>query len=132
MLVYAEVNLSTDIPYWFMRETFYSHFDQNDFLDRDVKDVKVAYLKDWFHTIADGNHRFYIPVIGAINGRTDLIGSRHRLAVLLPYLDELPIAVATACLSPEERRFLEAIPKRVLDQSQPFWIPDLPICEKLP
>ncbi len=132
MLVYAEVNLNTDIPYWFTRETFYSDFDQNDFMARDVLEVQAAYLKDWFHIAEDGKHQFYIPVVGTVDGRTDLISSRHRLAVLLPYLDELPIAFATADLYSEERQFLDAIPKRVLDINQPFWIPDLPICDKLP
>jgi hypothetical protein len=132
MLVYAEVNLHTDVPYWFTRETFYAYFDQDDFLDRDIKEVQTAYLKDWFHTTTDGNHRFYIPVVGTVNGKTDLIGSRHRLAVLLPYLDELPIAVATADFTPEAQQFFDAIPKRALDQNQPFWIPDLPIRDNLP
>lgn len=131
-MVYAEVNQHTDVPYWFTCETFYKYFDQDDFMDRDIKEVRAAYLKDWFHVTSEGNYRFYIPVVSVVNGRTDLIGSRHRLAVLLPYLDELPIAVATAFLTPEAQRVLDAIPKRSLDQTQPFWIPDLPIYDKLP
>ncbi len=132
MLVYVIVNQPTDIPYWFTRDVFYDYFDYHDFMDRDIENVQAAYLREWFHTTADGKECFYIPVVSVAYGRTDLIGSRHRLAVLLPHLDELPIAIATAFLTPEAQRFLDAIPKRQLDQSQQFWIPDLPICDKLP
>ncbi|HNQ85695.1 MAG TPA: hypothetical protein PLY14_07020 [Deltaproteobacteria bacterium] len=132
MQVYAIVNQPTDIPYWFTRDVFYDYFDQHDFMDRDIENVQFAYLREWFHTTEDGKQWFYIPVVSVAYGRTDLIGSRHRLAVLLPHLDELPIATATAFLTPEARQVLDSIPKRELDQRQPFWIPDLPIFEKLP
>jgi hypothetical protein len=132
MQVYAKTNGDTDIPYWFTREIFYMHFDQADFLDRDVQEVQAAYLNDWFHTTDEGICRFNIPVVSAVDGKTDLVGSRHRLAVLLPHLEELPIAVATAHLSLEAERFLDRIPKRALDRTIPFWIPDLPVYDELP
>lgn len=132
MKVFAALNHPADKPHWITRDTFYKYFDQEDFLNRDIKDIQPAYLKDWFHTSADGRILFYIPVVSAMNGKTDLIGSRHRLAVLLPYLEELPIAIATGQLQIDARRFLETIPKRPLDTAMSFWIPDFPICEKLP
>jgi hypothetical protein len=132
MQVYAEMQLDTDIPYWFTRETFHNCFDQPDFLDRDIVEVEPAYLSAWFAATEEATPRFCIPVVSAVDGRTDFIGSRHRLAVLLPHLDELPIAVVTAHLAPESQRFLDRIPRRVLDRAQPFWIPDFPRCDKLP
>ena len=132
MQVFAEVNLPTDKPHWIAREDFLTYFDQEDFLNRNVRDVQAAYLRDWFHTTSDGRIMFYIPVVGALNGKTDLIGSRHRLAVLLPHLELLPIAIATLQFQPDALRFLETIPKRLLDPSKQFWIPDLPIREILP
>jgi hypothetical protein len=132
MMVYAVVNQSTDIPYWFARETFYEYSDQKDFLDRDIKEVQAAYLADWFDITSERLCRFYIPAVSAIYSKTDLMGSRHRLAVLLPYLYELPIVIATAFLSPGAQEFLNSVPKRLLDHSQPLCIPEFPICEKLP
>jgi hypothetical protein len=133
MQVFAAVNLITDEPHWIKREDFYRYFDQKDFLDREVQEVQPAYLNDWFHTSKDGKVEFYIPVVGVSDGKTDLIGTRHRLAVLLLYLDLIPIAFAMGFLLQEDaRRFLATIPKRPLDLSEPLWIPDLPIKEKLP
>lgn len=132
MQVFAGINCPTDEPHWITREAFYKYFDQDDFLNRTVQDVQAAYLKDWFYKSDDGRLMFYIPVVGAIAGRTDLIGSRHRLAVLLPHLEELPIAIARGHLQPDGLRFLDTIPKRPLDATIPFWIPDLPIRATLP
>jgi hypothetical protein len=132
MEVFAEVNLPTDIPHWVTREDFYRYFDQADFVNREVQDVQAAYLKDWFHTTEDGTIKFLIPIVCTLGARTDLIGSRHRLAVLLPLLHELPIAFATRHLQADARRFLETIPKRPLNLAEPFWIPDLPIRDTLP
>jgi hypothetical protein len=125
MQVLVGINLPTDQPHWVAREDFYRYFDQDDFNNRDIKDVQSAYLEEWFHEDKEvGITRFMIPVVGAIGENTDLISSRHRLAVLLPHLEELPIAFQTAHLTPEARRFLESIPKRPLDETRTFWIPD--------
>jgi hypothetical protein len=132
MKVFAAVNLPTDIPSWVTREDFHRYFDQTDFLNRKVRDVQAAYLKNWFHTSDDGSTHFSIPVVGALNKSTDLIGGRHRLAVLLPHLADLPIAFATGQLQSEARRFLETIPRRPLNLAVPLWIPDLPVRGTLP
>lgn len=113
MQVFVGINLATDLPYWIKRDDFFRYFDQGDFMNREVKEVQLAYLKDWFYEDDSGAKRFfYIPVAGAIGRRTDLISSRHRLAVLLPYLEDLPIAFATAYLSTEARTYLDSIPRR--------------------
>lgn len=132
MLVVALTNLPTDIPHWISRSTFLSHFDQADFRNREVQEVQPAYRSDWFYRSDDGRLGFYIPVVGAIDGRTDLIGTRHRLAVILPHMEEIPIAFATGHLSSTERDFLASIPRRLLTVSEPFWIPDLPIVNEEP
>jgi hypothetical protein len=132
MQVFAQVNKKTDVPFWVKRSDFDRHFDQDDFLNREVRDVQDAYLNDWFNFFENGVIRFYIPVVGLVSGKTDLISSRHRLAVLLPHLEELPFAFATAHLNSDDRIFLASIPKRPLDLSATFWIPDFPIRESLP
>jgi hypothetical protein len=132
MQVFAQMNLTSDVPFWVKKSDFYLHFDQNDFFDRDVLDVQDAYLNDWFNFFENGIVRFYIPVVGLLSGKTDLISSRHRLAVLLPHLEELPFAFAMAHLGPNDLVFLASIPKRPLDPSEAFWIPDFPIQDSLP
>ncbi|GIK24468.1 MAG: hypothetical protein BroJett006_07140 [Betaproteobacteria bacterium] len=132
MHVFAAINRPTDKPYWVSRSSFFEYFDQGDFLNRDIVNVTPAYLNDWFHTDDHGRQRFYIPVVSTISGHTDLIGSRHRLAVLLPYLEELPFAFAMGHLHSNARRVLDMIPKRLLNPSVSFWVPDLPRRKKLP
>ena len=127
MLVHAITNSVTDIPYWICRRTFYDYFDQADFLSRDVESVEQYYRSDWFHQNDGGTLGLIIPVVSAINRRTDMIGTRHRLAVLLPHLAEIPVAFAMGYLMKESREFLNQIPKRSLDVDEPFWIPDLPV-----
>ena len=131
MLVLAEVSLPTDVPYWVNRNDFFDHFDQFDFHNREVTNVRAVYLRDWFLTDANGSVKFLIPIVSASGNRTDLIGTRHRLAVILPYLEELPFAFATGHLQADAQRILDAIPKRPLDMSEPFWIPDFPVQETL-
>ena len=132
MQVYAAINCSTDRPYWVSRDVFYDRFDQSDFMNRNVENVTPAYLQDWFYEDVDGEKMFYIPVVAAIGTRTDLVSSRHRLAVILPYLEELPFAFAFGNLTPQARAFLDSLPKRPLETATGFWLPDLPVCEKLP
>lgn len=131
MLVFAVTNLPTDIPYWVNRSVFYSHFSQADFNCREIQEVQQKYRSDWFHRLDNGNLGFYIPVVNAIDRRTDLI-NRHRLAVLLPHMDELPIAFTSFIISPVAKEFLSSIPKRPLDVLEPFWIPDFKIVDALP
>lgn len=94
--------------------------------------MQSAYLSDWFEVKDNGDVMFYIPVTGATGVKTDLIGTRHRLAVILPHLEVLPIAIATGHLTPEGRSLLQTIPKTPLSLSSPFWLPDFPICDSLP
>jgi hypothetical protein len=128
MNVWALTELSTDVPYWVAREVFLSRFDQIDFRCRDVEEIAPAYRRDWFHNLANERLGFYVPTVSAIANRTDLINGRHRLAVLLPHLHELPIAFAMQDIEPQsqECRFLQSIPKKPLAVSISFWLPDFP------
>lgn len=132
MLVFPAINCNGDKPFWVSRKVFFERFDQADFLNRDVEDVTQAYLEDWFYYKDPECRMFYIPVVGAIGRRTDLIGSRHRLAVIIPHLEEIPFAFALANLSTESLGFLNSIPKRPLEVTEQLWLPDLPIHRILP
>jgi hypothetical protein len=132
MHVFPALNHSSDKPFWVSREIFYDWFDQADFINRNVADVTQAYLKDWFYTRDDGRLMFWIPTVGAIGRRTDLIGSRHRLAVILPHLKEIPFAFAHEHLTTESLDFLHTIPKHPLNVFDDFFLPDLPVCDRLP
>lgn len=132
MYVSAAVNSRFDVPYWVKRSDFYLHFDQSDFLNREVAHVQSAYLKAWFCEDEGPTIRFSIPVVSAIGRRTDLIGTRHRLAVLLPHMEELPFAFASPIMSKEAREYLDGVPKRHLEINESFWIPDFPVHDELP
>lgn len=132
MQVLPAINCAEDQPFWVSRTVFFEKFDQADFLNRDILDVTQAYLEDWFCQNDNGHRMFYIPVVGAIGRRTDLISSRHRLAVILPHLEQVPFAFAFARLSAESLDFLNTIPKRQLEASEQIWLPDLPVYPKLP
>jgi hypothetical protein len=84
-----------------------------------------AYLAEWFHTRSDGTVGFFVPIVGVVGGSTEMIGGRHRLAVLMPHLPEFPLAAA------DKDRFFARIPKRRVDLNERFWIADLPIKDAL-
>jgi hypothetical protein len=132
MRVYPVVNSEKDQPFWIKKSVFYERFDQADFLNRNVERVCQVYLSDWFYLEDEGRRMFFIPVVGALGGRTDMIGTRHRLAVILPHMDELPIAFATGHLDNDAQVFLNSIPRRPLDLSEAFSLPDFPIVDRLP
>lgn len=89
-------------------------------------------MKAWFDEDERPVIRFYIPVVRAIGRRTDLMGTRHRLAALLPHMEELPVAIAQPIMSKEAREYLDSNPKRRLDINEPFWTPDFPVHDELP
>ena len=133
MLCYATVDQSFDVPYWIAKNDFSVYFDQIDFAFRDVHDVHPAYLSDWFHVDEQGRLRFRLSPVGAVAGKTQFISGRHRMAVILPHLTDLPIAFAFHKYLPKrERRLLESIPKRPLDMTVPLELPDFPIRDRLP
>src|SRR4029079_18588645 len=97
-----ELTLSSDSPYWVARDAFLSHFDQADFHCRESHHIVPSYLSDWFYTPEDGTMRFCLPTVMFIAGKTQFINGRHRTAVLLPHLKELPIAFSAINETPRE------------------------------
>lgn len=114
-------SLDTDIAFWVSREEFLRSFDQSDFLCRNVMDVQDAYLRAWFHS-AGSNTYFFIPPVQIVSGKTQFLSGRHRTAVLLRHLDEVPVSFET--------RFGKAVPSHIsmrrLDMTKPMTLPDLP------
>lgn len=126
MLVHPFIRLPTDEPFWISRDDFVAYFDQDDFYyHRKVKSVEAAYRKDWFR-VDKGITKFEIPVVTFVGAKTQFIQGRHRTAVLISHIPELPIALVSARLSLEELRVRFEIPKRPLAISLPIELPDLP------
>lgn len=132
MLVRPFVNLPTDMPTWVSREDFLSVFDQEDFLCRETQDVEQAYRADWFEIVEDGLPRFILPVVNVVAGKTQFINGRHRVAVLLKQMAQIPIAFAMGYLQHEAIRVIDSIPKRPLALTEVIQLPDLPIQRELP
>lgn len=132
MLAFPYLTLNSDEPYWVTRETFLSAFNQEDFTFREVLNIDYAYLSDWFHTKENTELYFSLPTVGVVSSKTQFINGRHRTAVLLAHLEEIPVAFAMDDLNPDARRFIENIPKRPLSLTESFFLPDLPICDSLP
>ena len=118
------VDLSTDTPFWVKTDSFYSNFDQRDFVYyREAKKVKQAYLTDWFFKNDQGNTCFKLPVVQFIYGATQFINGRHRIGVLIEHLSELPIAFAQS-MNGDNSQMLK-VADRPLDIQKPIWLPDL-------
>lgn len=127
MQILPSINLYTDKPFWICKTVFLSAFDQLDFSCRNVQDVDLTYRSDWFDISYENQCRFIVPVVGVVGGKTQFISGRHRTAVLLEYLDEIPVAFAMGHLDDSARRIVESIPKRELILSEYMKFPDLPV-----
>lgn len=133
MLCLPYVTVATDEPFWVPRAIFFEHFDQDDFLCRESVDVAPSYVASWFYTPEDGKRRFELPTVCFVAGKTEFISGRHRTAVLLPHLDNLPIAFSLLRYGePDEslRRLLD--PLRLIPMKFDEWIelPDLPLLSR--
>lgn len=118
------VDLETDTAFWVSKDKFYACFDQHDFnFYREVKSVTQGYLKDWFYTSPDGNKFFILPTVQFVNNKTQFISGRHRIAVLLEHLNELPFAFAQP-LDGDMAQILNIVDRRV-NLNESIQIPDL-------
>lgn len=125
MRVGIETACETDEPFLVSRTSFFELFDQLDFKCRDVGEIEQKYLEEWFVPRSDGLRGFLLPTVQYVQGKTQFVGGRHRMAVLLSSLAELPIAfTAINPLPAELRRQLRARP---LVPGSIICIPDLPI-----
>jgi hypothetical protein len=124
------VGLDTDEPFWITRDAFLRRFDQADFHRREVADVQAAYLSEWFGQSASEATFFKIPTVGLLSSGTQFVYGRHRAAVLLNCLDEIPIAFAINPLS--NLCLYKMLDKRPLELTKEIVLPDLPINTQLP
>jgi hypothetical protein len=124
-----DVTVASDCPIWVRRDVFYAHFDQEDFHCREVECVQQAYLADWFHSPEPGRTYFNLPAFQILQGRTQFISGRHRVAVLLNYLTVLPMAVVRAD-DGKSRALLGRVTERSLSLGEYIDLPDLPIVKE--
>ncbi len=124
--------VATDEPYLVPRDVFLSDFDQDDLRCRDQLIIVQAYRKDWFYQEADGPLQFVLPAVSIINGKTQFLNGRHRIALLLPFLDELPIAFAMAHNERIIRDWMSTKKVRPLNLDAWLDLPDLPMLDALP
>jgi hypothetical protein len=125
------VTLLTDRPIWVSRRAFFECFDQRDFHCRECTDVTSAYLSAWFQTPEEGITRFILPTFMWVADKTQFISGRHRTAVLLPHLDELPIAFTTVGAVVPPLDFLSQVTLRSLSLQEAIDLPNLPIVDNL-
>ena len=124
------LTLGTDQPFWVTRESFYQHFDQADFRCRESQQISLSYLASWFFAKSDGSLHFMLPTVRFVAGKTQFINGRHRAAVLLHHLDEIPLAFAFNVLS--DSSVFYCLDKRPLNITTTIELPDLPVAERLP
>jgi hypothetical protein len=129
MLCFPWKDQDRDVPYWVSRQTFLSLLDQDDFEFRDCLDVLPRYRSNWFFRHEAGKLFFILPVVQCVNGRTQFINGRHRTAVLLRYLERVPLALMTPFRMNEEG--LKQITGHPLNLSEPLDLPNLPVDEVL-
>jgi hypothetical protein len=126
------VHLPTDAAWWIAKSAFFEHFDQKDFLCRQIKDVTDAYLEHWFHDGPEQTRYFKIPPVSVINGKTQFISGRHRTAVLLPHLERIPLAFAMRDISDMDTDWIRRVALSPIEPDTLIELPDLPIRPSLP
>ena len=124
MFTYVDLDTDTDTAFWVSKDKFFECFDQHDFVFyRDIKSVTQGYLKDWFYTNPNGTKCFVLPTVSFVNDKTQFINGRHRTAVLLEHLNELPFAFAKP-LDGNMTPIFNIVDRRV-DLHESIQLPDL-------
>jgi len=119
-----------DEPFWVPKRAFCEHFDLDDLKCREVINTNAAYYPKWI-TRKNGALWFELPTVMFISGKTQFISGRHRTAVLLPYLDTIPIAFAKVMPGNEGRpNWFQCL--QPVDPRKTIELPDLPILEAKP
>lgn len=121
--VSISVQYPLDKAFWVPVDVLLAEFDSEDLKQRDVIDVVPAFHEAWFEKTDQGN-AFIPPVVQIVSGRTQFINGRHRTAVLMKHLPELPISFAFA--NPAVRKWVEALNLRPIDEAEFVELPDLP------
>ncbi len=127
-----DLTTGRESPFWVNRSSILKYFNQADFHCRESRNVVSAYLTEWFHTPEDGILRFNLPTVQFLTGTgmTEFINGRHRTAVLMQYLNEIPIAFSE--VSPPPHEFLSQLSLRPLSLHESLELPDLPRKKRLP
>ena len=121
------INQVSDRPCWVSREIFFKYFDQADFSNRDCSEVERRYLSDWFKKIDSEFLHFELPTVQFVGGTTQFINGRHRTAVLIKYLNDLPLALASPL--DQQQDFPSEVIRRQMLLTEVFEIPELPILD---
>ena len=118
-----------DTAFWIPRKLFCKQFDQNDFNRRESKSIFPAYLLHWFEPTGNFAKSFVLPTVHFVSGKTQFINGRHRTAVLLMHMENIPIAFTEiAQMSNNWRRLRSPL---AINPRIPFEIPDLPILDRI-
>jgi len=114
-----------DEPFWVPKKVFCAHFDLDDLKCREVINTTAAYYPKWITSAENGALLFELPTVMFISGKTQFISGRHRTAVLLSYLDAMPIAFAEVMPGNEGRPiWFQCL--RPVDRTKTIELPDLP------
>lgn len=126
----CEIARQTDFDalYWVPLDKLHSRFNQADLSNRNVIEIKQAYLRDWFE-ITDARKAFIPPVVQLIAGQTQFINGRHRLAVLSSHLGEVPIAFYLGSTGIED--WIRDLKLQRVNELDTVNLPDLPIFDSL-
>lgn len=132
MRCFPAVNLETDVPFWISRNSFSQNFDQQDFLCRDIEHVVDAYLEEWFYSDPNGNRYFLVPPVSVRRKVTQFISGRHRTAVLLRHLENVPLSFDSRFTTKDEEDWVWSIASGPVNKGIQIELPDLPIKAALP
>jgi hypothetical protein len=115
-------NGANDIAYWVSVSDFRKHFNQYDFIEnRDAKTIIEAYSEKWFFTDSLGATVFELPAVSVIDGKTQFLSGRHRVSVLINYVEFLPIA-----FSPSAKNLARNLNFKAIDTTKTIELPELP------
>ena len=115
---------------WIRRDTILTGFDLNDLGFRESQVIQDCYLSNWFYADAQGRKCFLPPVLNVVNGSTQFISGRHRTAVLLKHLEQLPMAFAAISFaSSADRKWLLSLSERPIEVQELIELPDLPVLD---
>jgi hypothetical protein len=114
-----------DSSYFIPKDKFLILFDQSDFTNRKCQNVRSEYRSDWFVKNDYNENCFILPVVAFINNRTQFINGRHRTAVLLKYMDLIPLTLAYPFSM--TKHHLNQITTKPIKKNDFIDLPDLPM-----
>lgn len=122
-----DLTTTHESPFWVNRDSILEYFSQADLQCRECRTIVPAYLAEWFYTPEDGVLRFILPTVQFLSCKrtTEFINGRHRTAVLMQVLNEIPIAFSEVHPFPKE--FLNQLSLRPLFLHEFIELPDLPM-----